>query len=70
MICMFRVIYDLYVQSYIMICMLVADIFENFRNMCMKVYGARSCSFFISPRISMASMFKQSRCKMRITNRP
>ena len=54
----------LYVQSDTI---LIADVFENFRNMCIKVYGLDRL-FFVSIRISMASLFKENRCKIRINN--
>ena len=54
--------HDLYVQSDTL---LLADVFENFRNMCI---GNKSYLFFISTRISMANLFKENRCKIRINN--
>ena len=59
--------HDLYVQSDTL---LLADVFENFRNMCIKVYELDPAQFFICTRISMASVFKENRSKNRITNRP
>ena len=49
--------HDLYVQSDIL---LLADVFENFRNICFKVYGLDPVYFFVSTRISMASLFKEN----------
>ena len=56
--------HDLYVQSNTL---LLADVFENFRNKCS--ISARSCSFLIITRTSMASMFKENEYKIRIINR-
>ena len=58
--------HDLYAQGDTL---LLADGFENFRNMCIKVYELDPAHFFISTRISMASMSKESTCKIRIDNR-
>ena len=52
--------HDLYVQSDTL---LLADVFENFRNMCIKVYEldpANGSSIWIS----MASMFKKADVKL------
>ena len=55
--------HDLYVQSDTL---LLADVFENFRNMCIKLYELDS--FLIITRISMASMSKKNKCKIGIIN--
>ena len=57
--------HDLYVQSDTL---LLADVFENFRNMCIKVYELDPAHLFIITRISMASMSKKSKCKIGIIN--
>ena len=57
--------HDLYVQSDTL---LLADVFENFRNTCIKVYELDPAHFFIITRISMASMFKKRKHKIRIIN--
>ena len=48
--------HDLYVQSDTL---LLADVFNNFRDMCIKEYELSS-SLFIVTRTSMASMFKEN----------
>ena len=57
--------HDLHVQSDTL---LLADVFENFRNMCIKVYELDPAYFFICTWISMASLFKENRGKTRIVN--
>ena len=57
--------HDLYVQSDII---LLVDVFENFRNMCIKVQELDPAIFFICTRISIASMFKENRSRIRIDN--
>ena len=57
--------HDLYVQSDTL---LLADVFENFRKTCIKVYELDPANFLSIPRISMASMSKKSKCKIRIIN--
>ena len=39
---------DLYVQSDTL---LLGDVFENFRNMCLEIYGLDSTKFFSAPGI-------------------
>ena len=58
--------HDLYVQSYTI---LLADVFEDFRNMCIKVYELVPAHFFFCTKISMASLFKKNRGRIRIDNR-
>ena len=57
--------HDLYVQSDTL---LLADVFENFRDKCLEIYELDPAHFFICSRISMASMFKKDWCKIRVTN--
>ena len=48
--------HDLYVQSNTS---LLADVFENFRNMCLEIYELDPAKFLINSWISMASSFKK-----------
>ena len=53
--------HDLYVQSDVL---LVADVFDNFRNKCIKIYELDP----VWTRISMASLFKEDRNETRIVD--
>ena len=57
--------HDLYVQSDTL---LLADVFENFRDKCIEIYQPDPAHFFIGSRISMASMLKQDRDRIRVIN--
>ena len=48
--------HDLYVQSDTL---LLADVFENFRNKCIEIYELDPAHFFVCTRISMVSLFKE-----------
>ena len=58
--------HDLYVQSDTL---LLANVFGNFRNMCLDIYGVDPVYFVSNTRISMASLLKNDRSKIRIINR-
>ena len=57
--------HDLHVQS---ATLLLADVFENFRNKCIEIYELDPAHFFVCTWISMASIFKENRNKIRIVN--
>ena len=57
--------YDFHVQSDPL---LLADIFESFRNRCIEIYQLDPAHFFICTWISMASLFKENKGKSRIVN--
>ena len=48
--------------------LLLADVFENFRKVCLNIYHLDSVKFLSAPGISMASSFKNRRSKIRIIN--
>ena len=48
--------HDLYFQSDTL---LLADVFENFRNKCIEIYGLDPAHFSVCTRISMTSLLKK-----------
>ena len=58
--------HGLYVQNDTL---LLADVFENFRDKCVEIYGLDLARFFVCTKISMASLLKKNRSKIRIINR-
>ena len=57
--------HDLYVQSDTL---LLADVFENFRNMCIKVYELDPAHFLSLPELAWQACLKKNECKIRIIN--
>ena len=49
--------------------LLLTDVFENFRDKCIEVYGLDPAHFFVSTWIRMAILFRKNRSKFRIINR-
>ena len=58
--------HDLYVQSDTL---LLADVFENFRNTCIKEYKLDPANFLTAPGLAWQACLKKNRCEIRITNR-
>ena len=48
--------------------LLLVDVFENFRNKFIEIYELDPAHFLSALRISMASMFKKDRTRIRIIN--
>ena len=57
--------HDLYVQSDTL---LLADVFENFRNMCVKAYEVDRAYFLSLPVLAWQACLKKNKCKIRIIN--
>ena len=49
--------------------LLLVDILENFRNNCIEIYELDPAHFLLCTWISMASLFKKDRSRIRISNR-
>ena len=56
--------HDLYAQCHTL---LLADVFKNFRNMCLEIYELNIAHFFRT-RITMASSLKKDQSKIRSIN--
>ena len=52
---------DLYVQSDKL---LLADVFENFRNMCLKIYELHPAKFISAPGLAWQTAFKNTKLKL------
>ena len=57
--------HNLYVQSDTL---LLVDVFENFRNMCIKVYELDPAHFISLPGLAWQACLKKNKCKIRIIN--
>ena len=57
---------DLYVQSDTL---LLANVFENFRNMCLEIYELDPIYFVSAPGLAWQACLKKNRSKIRINNR-
>ena len=57
--------HDLYVQGDTL---LLADVFENFRNMCIKVYELDPAHFLSLPGLGWQACLKKNKYKIRIIN--
>ena len=56
---------DLYVQSDLL---LLADVFENFRNTCLKIYELDPAKFHSSPGLAWQIALKKNQSKIRSFN--
>ena len=44
--------------------LLLADVFENFRNMCLKIYKLDPTKFFSAPRLAWQAALKKTKVKL------
>ena len=59
--------HDLYVQSDTL---LLADIFENFRNICIKVYGLDPAHFLFAPGLAWETYLKKTEVELELITDP
>ena len=57
--------HDLYLKSD---SLSLADVFENFRKMCLETFKLNPAKIFFSSRVSLTSSFKKYQSKIRIVN--
>ena len=55
--------HDLYMKSDVL---LLADVFENFRNVCMKCYGLDPVYYYTTPSLASDAMLKMTRAKLEL----
>ena len=58
--------HDLYVQTDTL---LLADVYEKFRNKCIEIYGLDPSYFLSAPGLAWQACFEKNKCKFRIINR-
>ena len=58
--------HDLYVECNTL---LLADVFENFRDKCIEIYGLDPSQFLSAPGLAWQTCLKKSKCRFRIINR-
>ena len=56
---------DFYVQSETL---LIADVFNNFENLCLKIYGLDPAHFVSSPGLAWQAAFKNTKVKLDLFN--
>ena len=62
----FKDYHELYNETDVL---LLADVFENFRNNNLKIYGLDPAHYFTAPGLSWDACLKNNRCRIRIINR-
>ena len=58
--------HDLYVQRDTL---LLADVFENYRNKCLEIYRLDPSHFLSAPGLAWEVCFKKNKCEFRIIDR-
>ena len=58
-----RDFHDLYMKSDVL---LLADVFENFRNVCMKYYGLDQVYYYTTPSLAWDAMLKMTKVKLEL----
>ena len=58
--------HNLHVQRYTL---LLAEVFENFQNMCVEIYEPGPARFFTAPGLPWQTTFKKTKSKIRFFNR-
>ena len=53
-----REYHDLYLESDVLLLLLLADVFESFRKVCLKKYELDPCWYYTAPELSYDAMLK------------
>ena len=62
-----REYHDLYMKSDVI---LLADVFESFRDVCMEYYKLDPCWYFTSPGLSWDAMLKKTKVELELLSDP
>ena len=63
----FREYHDLYMMTDVL---LLSDVFENFQELCLKIYGLDPAWYFTSPSLAWDAMLKKTKVELELIHEP